>query len=348
MGDMNISLSVSEKIITGKWETENLYGNIRGVYIQHKDSSLKQYHEFLNIIIRQFTRFYYDPTFEKINIAKLKKEYLEKLPNIKNDADFILLIRQMLGNFKSSHINIFLDSGKVPVAYKTPLIQWRHLSPQISYIKIDNFSPTNREEYKKLLQNAFRSVRTSPNLIVDLRGNPGGDPKIALDTLGYFVKNGESLGYVFANSGAKQLKLVTTSTVKSFLFTDTKLTNSYKNGASVIKMDAEKENLYQGKLVILIDEYCYSACELFSGILQEKNFATVIGKKTKGELLISYTDEIILSSIFGTKESGIKFRIPFLDFRTLEGKRIEGVGVTPNIVISSQSGNDIYIYRKCS
>ena len=50
---------------------------------------------------------HYDPTFGGVDWAKVREEYLPKAKEAKSDQDFHNVLRQMLGELKLSHFNIF-------------------------------------------------------------------------------------------------------------------------------------------------------------------------------------------------------------------------------------------------
>ena len=87
----------------------------------------------------------------------------------------------------------------------------------------------------------------------------------------------------------------------------------------------EPENpIYDGKLVILIDDFCASACEDFVIPFKSNGRATLIGRPTEGS-----TGQPFLYD-FG---NGISFRVGSKRVSFPDGSPFEGVGVVPDIGI---------------
>ncbi len=78
-------------------------------------------------------------------------------------------------------------------------------------------------------------------------------------------------------------------------------------------------------VALLIDGGCGSTTEAFAAVIQELHRAVLVGRKTAGAMLSS--TEVQLSSDWVV-------RIPEADFHTPAGKRVEGVGVSPDIAAS--------------
>jgi carboxyl-terminal processing protease len=83
-------------------------------------------------------------------------------------------------------------------------------------------------------------------------------------------------------------------------------------------------------VVVLVDEGSASAAELLSAALQEHHRAIVVGEKTSGaveaSVLIDLSDGSALSVTVQRLSTGL-------------GRRLEGVGVTPDVVIGQSAGD---------
>ena len=91
---------------------------------------------------------------------------------------------------------------------------------------------------------------------------------------------------------------------------------------------------------MLVDDRCVSSCELFAAILRDRGGAVLIGGQTPGELLLSNTYRIHKNMVFKKKDSGWRFEVPVLDFRTISGERIEGKGLAPDSEVQSGGAAD--------
>jgi carboxyl-terminal processing protease len=83
-------------------------------------------------------------------------------------------------------------------------------------------------------------------------------------------------------------------------------------------------------LILLVDETSASAAELLAAALQEQGRATLVGAKTSGaveaSILIDLSDESALS-------------VTILRLTTGQGRRLEGVGVTPDVPVALSVGD---------
>jgi carboxyl-terminal processing protease len=96
-------------------------------------------------------------------------------------------------------------------------------------------------------------------LVLDLRGNPGGPPLAAREISAFFLKNGEEFAY-FQKRNAPKADLDVPTIDARFHFT--------------------------APMVILVDADTGSAAELFSGIMQFRGRAVVLGVNTAGQILL--------------------------------------------------------------
>lgn len=81
---------------------------------------------------------------------------------------------------------------------------------------------------------------------------------------------------------------------------------------------------WPGKLAILVDEASGSASEVFAGAMQEMGRAVVLGRTSYGG---------VLNSTQAPLPTGGVLQYPHSDMRTPKGRRIEGVGVVPDVPV---------------
>jgi carboxyl-terminal processing protease len=123
------------------------------------------------------------------------------------------------------------------------------------YIKINRFSLTTIDEFKKAIESLKKD--NVSNLILDLTGNGGGYLEVATELADQFLEEGELIVYT---EGANNPK-------KEYLAT----------------RDGEFE---RGKLVVLIDEGSASASEIVSGAIQDWDRGILIGRRSFGKGLV--------------------------------------------------------------
>ncbi len=128
-------------------------------------------------------------------------------------------------------------------------------APGIGYIKLNRFSATSVDEFRKSISELREQGMT--NLILDLRGNSGGYLGTAVDMADQFLQGNSLIVYTEGLKSPKQKYWAT----PGGSFTD-------------------------GKLVVMIDEGSASASEIVSGAVQDWDRGLVIGRRSFGKGLV--------------------------------------------------------------
>ena len=124
------------------------------------------------------------------------------------------------------------------------------------YIKINRFAETTYDEFKKHLGDLKSQGMTQ--LMIDLRGNPGGYMDKATDIVDELVGGNDVIVYTKGKDRS----------------------NNYE-------VKAAKSGIFEkGKIVVLVDEGSASASEIVSGSLQDFDRATIVGRRTFGKGLV--------------------------------------------------------------
>lgn len=166
------------------------------------------------------------------------------------------------------------------------------IADQVMVLKVPRFFFTIGE-----VESMIGKARKYPNLIVDLRGNPGG----SVETLKYLV------GGMFD----KEIKIAN------------------RLGRKDTKPEVAKSlhNPYTGKVVVLVDSDSGSAAELFARIMQLEKRGVVIGDRSSGSVMESkrYQEKLGADTVIFYGAS-----ITEWDLIMSDGKSLEHVGVTPD------------------
>src|SRR2546430_1616391 len=133
----------------------------------------------------------------------------------------------------------------------------KRLEQNIGYIKFSAFFGNVLERF----QAAVRELRETRELIIDLRGNPGGAGDMAPAIANVLSKDGGSLG-----------------------------TSKFRYESRSFAYKGSGAEAYKGLVVLLVDELSGSTSEVFAGGLQENKRATVIGTTTAGAVLPSLVE----------------------------------------------------------
>jgi len=172
------------------------------------------------------------------------------------------------------------------------LVETRMLDNGIGYLHFTNFiSPMERR-----FRSAFDSMHDAAGLIIDLRGNSGGDTEVGLNLAGMLID--------------KELLISTTQTRKG--------SHQYKA--------KPQRNAYLGPVVILLDETCASESEEVTAGLQAAGRVVVIGKISRGEDMDATFQGLPMKAIALLYPVGLP--------RTPKGMLVEGRGVSPDIEVN--------------
>jgi carboxyl-terminal processing protease len=170
-------------------------------------------------------------------------------------------------------------------------IEVRRLAHSVGYLRFSGF-------LGPVLDGVIQAIgdfQAAPALIVDLRGNPGGQ---------FFVR----------------------TTIASHLVGDPKLWMRYRYRDSVEAVFLDPvPDAYPGEVVILVDELSASSSEEFSGSLQAMGRATIVGSQTPGVCLTA--------NIVPLPNGGILV-YPFGRAETPSGRVLENNGVEPDLAVT--------------
>lgn len=165
------------------------------------------------------------------------------------------------------------------------------LGPGVGYVRLRAFSL----DVPARLHTAMDALleRDLDLLVLDLRGNPGGDLRVFVELAGDFLEPGSVVARSIDADGDE-------------------IVHRSRHG-----------DPYRMPLWILVDRDTASAAELFAGCLQWHGRATVVGEATygKGGALALLPDP----------ESGAPVLAPVAAMALPDGRSIQGVGVQPDI-----------------
>jgi carboxyl-terminal processing protease len=130
------------------------------------------------------------------------------------------------------------------------------LDEHTGYVKINRFSATTYHEFMEALQ-PMVETKGMQNLMLDLRGNPGGYLNEATDLLSQFFSDGKLLVYTKGRTEARR---------------------DYKsNGRARFTIQ---------NIAVLIDEGSASASEIVAGAIQDWDRGWVVGRRSFGKGLV--------------------------------------------------------------
>ncbi len=195
-------------------------------------------------------------------------------------------LRLTLARADDSAVDVVVTRRVVPDA---PVVTSRRLPSGVGYIKLTLWKSPIRRDFRK----ALRQLADAPGIVIDLRGNPGGEAEEVEKIASYFFNSHVSLGKFFSRSG-KAMYLRT----------------------------GDDDQVYAGPLAILVNEGSGSGSELFAGVMQESKRATIVGRRSCGCVLGI--------SKYRKLKGGGELAVSEYGYQTPQGKTFEGTGVIPN------------------
>jgi len=184
-----------------------------------------------------------------------------------------------------------------------PPVQPKILPSGYLYFRLPVFDDQSTNQLRQMLA----TNKDAPGLILDLRGNTGGDFRAVLSAADNFFPEKASLGRVIARSGKQP------SLILRMLGVPASLTVGDKG-----------ESAYNGPVVILVNEGSASGAELFAAGLQENKRAAIVGRQTCG---------CLLATIHHKVKGGGELDISEFNVLTAKGSRLEGTGVIPDVPV---------------
>ncbi len=176
------------------------------------------------------------------------EDIMRRLKGPKGSEVNLKIVRRGVGEL----LPFTVKRDKIPVY---SLDAFYMLKDKIGYIRINRFSATTHEEFKKAL--AELKKLGMKDLILDLQGNGGGYLNAAIDLANEFLEKQELIVYTEGRRNPR-----------SEFFA--KGTGGFRDG----------------RLIVLVDEFSASASEIVTGAVQDWDRGVVVGRRTFGKGLV--------------------------------------------------------------
>jgi carboxyl-terminal processing protease len=181
----------------------------------------------------------------------------------------------------------------------TPFVMSRILPSGVAYLKFSKFD----ESLEKQVETALRDLRDAPALILDLRGNGGGDGEVGLRFAGHFFNDKFAVAKIVTRDGKPPVPEM----------------------PMILEAGGKDAQLFSRPLVILVNEATASTAELITNALQEQKRAVVFGANSCG-CVLAFLD-------YKPLKGGGDLTLSEFGFITAKGKKLEGRGVAPDRIV---------------
>lgn len=187
----------------------------------------------------------------------------------------------------NEYVEVDVERRKI----ETPSVEYKMLDDRMGYIQLAEFNDSSVTQFSGALD-ALEEEKAE-GLILDLRGNPGGNLDAVVSIADMFLGDG------------------------MVLYTEDK----YGNG-EVYMSDAEEE--LDIPLVVLVDMNSASAAEVLSGALKDHDKATLVGTTTFGKGIVQ---------TIRMMQDGSSVKLTVSAYYTPSGANIHEIGIEPDVMV---------------
>jgi carboxyl-terminal processing protease len=173
-----------------------------------------------------------------------------------------------------------------------PILESELFDDGTAYLRLTSFTRGGGDQVREALTELIR--QGADGVVLDLRGNPGGLLREAVEVTSVFVDEG-TVVEVQERVGERQA------------------------------LEAAGEALTDLPLVVLVDKRTASSAEIVAGAVQDLDRGAVVGLATFGKGTVQTIRSL---------QNGGGFKITTAEYYTPSGDSIEGVGVTPDREVS--------------
>ena len=181
--------------------------------------------------------------------------------------------------------------GHIPPIYVR--INTSRLHRTIGYITFNQF--LDPATVMPAFNDAMSSFMDTDGIIIDVRGNPGGQAEMITGMAGWFIRE-KGLHFGIVEMRDARLKLIV----------------------------RPRPHVYDGPLAILVDSLSTCASEILAVGLREAGRATIIGTRTGGAALGSAIERL---------PNGDGFQYAYANFTTAGRNTLEGHGIIPDVEV---------------
>lgn len=174
---------------------------------------------------------------------------------------------------------------------ETQTVQTKMLDDGIGYLAISEFDSVTYDQYVKGLDELEGQGMKA--LVVDLRGNPGGNYVTVCDILDLMLPKG-IIVYTQDKNGKKQ------------------------------EMTSDEDNKFTRPMTVLVNGNSASAAEIFAGAIQDYGLGKIVGTQTYGKGVVQ--------KIFDLQD-GTCVKLTISEYFTPKGRSINGKGITPDVKV---------------
>ncbi len=231
------------------------------------------------------------------------------------------------------------------------------LNKQTALIAVRSFTDAHYD--RKLIEKLFAEADNAKTIVIDLRGNGGGNADNTSHLLDMILPSGTKVGTFVEKADVERFKKrfgrearnltelvefgAMTIAARSVFETDSeRFKNQFQRPAESMAelvnfVGSKSRKEYSGRIVVVTDRAGGSGAEIFAQGIQDLKRGTVVGGQTVGKVLLA--DSVALPGKF-------ELHIVTADYVTVTSKRIEGIGVKPDVALKPEIvGSDTRLHK---
>ena len=205
-----------------------------------------------------------------------------------------------------------------------------NVGSRIGLLKIPYFPGAVGMRFAKTLDNAVRDLKQQgcERLIVELRGNIGGSLGFA-HLASYMCPGQIAIGHSLTPSRLRKgydsealPRVPMPRSIAELLVTLARF--SFRDKSVMLLTQGRGEQPFHNRIVLLVNEWTNSAAEMLAAFAAENRLATIVGQKTRGNVLGAANFSV---------GGGYWLRLPVFGWFTSKGRCLEGNGVDPDVLL---------------
>ena len=341
-GNYFLNASLDHNRISGTLSNGNhlVVGTVAGLKGQPK-MPLHDYRMIVDSALKTAESKLYDPALLKGDAWLDVRKEIRRISTLTgDDAALVMAFFYYARKLPFSHFALYVpasaDTSSSVIADADLLLSSK--SPNTAYLKINSFGGRAIE-----MEKVFNEIvdKEYSNLIVDLRGNPGGSIEAGMAFAQHLLKD-----TLYAGILLTQQYFRTHASPPMPKDYPEFLSFSESNYHLLLKGIAEypgiclkgipKAPSFKGRVYILTDKRTASTCEPIVYALKQHQLATVVGQKTAGAMLNGES--------FPAGD-GYMITVPTATYYTSDGFKIDRQGVAPDIILKDEDALD-YVLKQ--
>ena len=243
----------------------------------------------------------------------------DRLKEADSPGEFSMVVNSALKEFGLSHILVQRtgrrwggENAQQGFGSRQPNATLRWEGEDSAVIKLSSFGRGYDEGGMTAL---FEEASKAKYMVIDLRGNPGGEVENMRQFLGLVLPAKTPVGTFVSRSIARDYE----RTMSKASSDPVAIAAWARKEFTPRRSDIEA---FKGKIAVLVDKGSASASEIVANALRESSKSPIIGSPTAGAVLVS---------TFGRLSYGFRIQFPVGDYVSYKGLRLEGNPVKPDL-----------------